>query len=157
MTSRSIIALWLACCGLLATSQPACAAEASGAAPSSSAASDLRAGRAFVAVLIDGTDKRLLASEAYADWHAYYTQFAEHGHGQTPVYTLSPERGRALFARLSRTTGNASLFVNACGQALLHDGLVLEPQVYDIGRAFAEGAAITPQAKAYGLTPLSLR
>ncbi len=118
---------------------------------------DLKAGQAFVAVLIDQQNKTLLAAEAYADWHAYFTQFRDRIQGRFKVYTLSPARGRPLLRHLGKSVVNATLFVNASGHALLHQGLVLEPQVYVLGTAFIETGALTPDAASYGLVEIDLK
>ena len=118
---------------------------------------DLKAGHAFVAVLIDQKNKTLLASEAYADWHAYFTQFRDRIQGRYKVHTLSPARGRTLLRHLGKTLVNATLFVNTSGHALVHKGLVLEPQVYVLGTAFIETGALTPEAASYGLVEIEVR
>ena len=118
---------------------------------------NLRAGQAFVAVLIDQQNKTLLASEAYADWHAYFTQFRDRIQGRYKVHTLSPARGRTLLRHLGKTLVNATLFVNTSGHALVHKGLVLEPQVYVLGTAFIETGALTPEAASYGLVEIDVR
>lgn len=118
---------------------------------------DLKAGHAFVAVLIDQKNKTLLASEAYADWHAYFTQFRDRIQGRFKVHTLSPARGRTLLRHLGKTLVNATLFVNTSGHALVHKGLVLEPQVYVLGTAFIETGALTPEATSYGLVEIDVR
>ncbi len=139
---------------LLAGIGQACASDPGTKA---SPAADLRAGRPFVLVVIDQSDKALLASEAYGDWHGYYQQFASSGHGAVPVYTLSPKLARASVPALGAGAGNATAFVDASGRALVHDGLVLEPQVYVIGRAFAEKGEVAPRAEDYGLHLKALR
>lgn len=118
---------------------------------------DLKAGHAFVAVLIDQKNKTLLASEAYADWHAYFTQFRDRIQGRYKVHTLSPARGKTLLRHLGKTLVNATLFVNTSGHALVHKGLVLEPQVYVLGTAFIETGALTPEAASYGLVEIEVR
>lgn len=150
-------AAWLAVLAWLLLTWLAVPARAEGGAVAADLAAEVRAGRAFVAVLIDSDDRRLRASEAYADWQAYLQPFVREGRGALPVFTLKPRQARQQLKALSRRQGNGTLFVNAQGQALLHDGLVLEPQVYLIGRAFAEGGAATPEAASYGLKPLALK
>lgn len=118
---------------------------------------DLKAGHAFVAVLIDQKNKTLLASEAYADWHAYFTQFRDRIQGRFKVHTLSPARGITLLRHLGKTLVNTTLFVNTSGHALVHKGLVLEPQVYVLGTAFIETGAVTPEAATYGLVEIDVR
>ena len=139
---------------LLASVVQACA---SGAETTGSPAGDLRAGRPFVLVVIDQADKALQASEAYGDWHGYYERFVASGHGGVPVYTLSPERAQAVVPGLGASAGSATVFVDASGRGLVHDGLVLEPQVYVIGRAFAERGEVAAQARDYGLHLKTLR
>ena len=58
---------------------------------------------------------------------------------------------------LGKTLVNATLFVNTSGHALVHKGLVLEPQVYVLGTAFIETGALTPEAASYGLVEIEVR
>lgn len=120
-------------------------------------ATELRAGRPFVLVVIDDADKALVASEAYGDWHAGYERFVASGHGALPVYTLAPRLARASLPALGASAANATVFVDAAGRGLMHEGLVLEPRVYVIGRAFAETGEVAPQAQDYGLRPTALK
>lgn len=146
----ALMLAWMLACmpGLVAASG---ASGASGDATPADAAADLRAGRAFVAVVIDQRDPRLLASEAYADWHAYFRRFAASGRGALPVYKLSPKRALLQLPALGKRVRNATVFVDVRGRGLLHEGLVLEPQVYAIGRAFAETGEVAAEARNAGL------
>ncbi len=126
-------------------------ARASGAAVPTDAPADLQAGRPFVAVVVDQRDRRLVASEAYADWQAYHRRFVASVRGSLPVYTLAPARARQQLPALGKQVRNATVFVDALGRGLVHEGLVLEPLVYEIGRAFAHTGEIAPQARDAGL------
>jgi hypothetical protein len=151
-TALLVCLLW-ACAPLQATTGSATPAGAAGPITT-----DLQRGHAFVAVLIDQSSPRLLASEAYGDWHSYYQQFSRRAQAQQlAVHTVEPAAGRAQLPALPRDTVNATLFVDASGRALLHRGLVLEPQVYVLGRAFIAGQALNDEMRAYGLLPLTLK
>jgi hypothetical protein len=151
------VLLWLGL-GLLCALAPALAARRQAAVPAEQAiARDLRSRTAFVAVLIDRRDSSLLRSEAYADWYSYYTAFVEREKGRHPVYTLAPQRAGALFRRLGRKFGNATFFVDRKGAFLVHDGLVLEPRVYEIGAGFMEQGSVEPEAARYGLIRLEVK
>lgn len=162
MTSllRRLFVVLLLCLGS-ACAPLAPAGGAAAQAPPAAAtgiAADLHRGRAFVAVLVDQTNQRLLASEAYGDWHSYYQQFSRRALGQQlTVHTVSPDEGRAQLPALPRDTVNATVFVDAAGRALLHRGLVLEPQVYELGRAFLAGTPPNHEMRSYGLLPLTLK
>ncbi len=114
-------------------------------------AADLRAGRPFVVVVVDQGDQRLVGSEAYADWQSYHRRFVASARGTLPVYTLAPARARLLLPALGRQIRRATVFVDAQGRGLVHDGLVLEPVVYAIGRDFAQTGVIAPRARDAGL------
>lgn len=129
----------------------------SSAASAPDLAAALNAHQPFVAVLVDRADAKLAATEAYADWYGCYQQFVKQGRGDLPVHVLTPARARAHLPALRDNNGPATLFVNAEGQALVHQGLVLEPQVYVMGRAFAEGGRPPERMADYGLTAVRLR
>lgn len=121
---------------------------------------DLLARRAFVLVVIDGSDRRLTGSEAYGDWQAYLQSFVARRRGELPVHQVSPEQARKLLPSWPSSLHNATLFVSVPSpqpKGLLHRGLVLEPQVYLIGKAFAEGGAESKQATSFGLEPFDLK
>ncbi|MDM0114744.1 hypothetical protein QTI66_21505 [Variovorax sp. J22R133] len=119
---------------------------AAGASPEA----DLRAHRAFVLVVIDEADGKLKSSEAYGDWQSYLQSFAKR-RGDLPVHQVSPERARKLLPAWPRDLRNATLFANPQRRGLLHRGLVLEPQVYLLGKAFAEGGPVPADATRFGL------
>ena len=146
-----LLLLWLAVACAFA---PAARAHPRPVAVERQIANDLASKKAFVAVLIDSDDRRLLKSEAYADWHAYFTAFAEREKESFPVHVLSPRRAGVLSRRLPAKLRNATLFADGRGTFLVHDGLVLEPRVYAIGTAFLKHGAIDPQAPRYGLVTL---
>ena len=149
---------WAALACFFAPLTAAAAAPPNGAAAAEAGIRhDLKAGRAFVAVLIEQKSKKLLASEAYADWQAYFAPFQQGAQGRFHVHTLPPARGRALLRHLGKRTGNATVFVNARGRALLHPGLVLEPQVYELGTAFIERGEVAPEAASYGMVEISVK
>ncbi len=151
--------MWLACGLALAfAGAPAAAAPGAGLAADVSApvAADpplqLPTAQPFVLVVADNS-ARLKRSEAYGDWQAYLTSFIERRRGDLPVHQVGPEKARMLLPNWPRGLRNGTLFVNAQGKGLLHRGLVLEPKVYEIGKAFAERGPTAPEAARYGLAP----
>jgi hypothetical protein len=179
--SRSALSFWatllrlVLLCGLFAGLLPwtlaACAAASSpgvdqGSQPQTIASAvttpeaDLLARRAFVLVVIDGADRRLKGSEAYGDWQAYLQSFVARRRGELPVHQVSPEQARKLLPSWPSGLRNATLFVSVPSpqpRGLLHRGLVLEPQVYLIGKSFAEGGEESKQAASFGLEPFDLK
>jgi hypothetical protein len=141
----------MACCLALAFA----AGLASASAPCGAEA-DMQAAHAFVLVVIDKGD-RIKRSEAYGDWKSYLQSFIERRRGELPVHQVTPEQARLLLANWPRGLRSATLFANPQGKGLLHRGLVLEPKVYQIGKAFAERDAMTPEAASFGLEPFNLQ
>lgn len=111
----------------------------------------LRSGRPFVLVVSDGRDRRLQRSEAYGDWQAYLQSFVERRRGDLTVHHASPEQAQRLLAKWPPDLRNATLFAHPNGTGLLHRGLVLEPEVYTIGKTFAEEGVSSGRAADHGL------
>ena len=111
---------------------------------------DMQAARAFVLVVV-GADDHLKRSEAYGDWQSHLQSFIARRRGGLPVHQVTPARARMLLPTWPREVRNATLFAHPQGRGLLHRGLVLEPQVYLIGKAFAEGGLLAPEAASFGL------
>lgn len=140
------LALALAC-GLASAAavKPACGPEA-----------DLRAARPFVLVVAASGDG-LKRSEAYGDWQWYLQSFIERRRGGLAVHQVTAARARKLLKNWPDGLQHATLFANRRGKGLLHRGLVLEPEVYRIGKAFAEDGAPAPEAASFGLEPFELK
>lgn len=116
---------------------------------------DMRADRAFVLVVVDNADRKLKSSEAYGDWQSYLQSFIKRGRGELPVHEVTPEQVRKVLTKWPRGLRNGTLFATPKGHGLLHRGLVLEPQIYLIGKAWAEGGSAAPEAASYGLEPFT--
>jgi len=135
---------------------------AAGLAPAAAATTacgpeaDLRAARPFVLVVAAGGDG-LKRSEAYGDWQSYLQSFIEQRRGDLAVHQVTAARARKLLRNWPSGLQNATLFANPQGKGLLHRGLVLEPEVYRIGKAFAEGGPPAPEAASFGLHPFVLK
>lgn len=148
---RRLAAAWLLLLGAVCACAAAPDARRQAMAADRGIARSLASREAFVAVLVDRDDRRLLRSEAYGDWASYFEAFVARERGAFAVYVLPPRRAVALSRRLGRKLGNATCFVDARGAALVHDGLVLEPRVYEIGAGFLRRGVVDPQARSYGL------
>lgn len=145
--------LWLAAALLAGLGVSLASAPASPSGTAARAAADMRAGRAFVLVVVDAGDRRLAASEAYGDAHAYLRSFVERSRGEPPVHQLTPAAVRTLLPKWPRSLRNATLFAQPQGRGLLHRGLVLEPAVYAIGKDFIERDTLAAEAGSHGLEP----
>jgi uncharacterized protein (DUF1501 family) len=131
-------------------------APAAAAAPACGPEADLRAARPFVLVVAAGGEG-LKRSEAYGDWQWYLQSFIERRRGGLAVHQVTAARARKLLKNWPAGLQNATLFANPRGKGLLHRGLVLEPEVYQIGKAFAEDGPPAPEAASFGLEPFELK
>ena len=119
--------------------------------------SALALGQTFVAVVVDDHNPALTGSEAYADWKAYFLDFEAKCAGRLAIHKMSPARAKRVQALDLAGERNATLFVRGDGHALIHRGLVLEPQIYDDGLEFLRSGRPSPEAAAYGLIEMDLK
>jgi hypothetical protein len=88
------------------------------------------------------------SSEAYADWIAYRDNFIEHESTGVVKLTLADYNAQVAEPRLANPF--AALFIRD-SFALLHDGMVLEPQIYSLGAKYLRQGLVDPNASEYGL------
>jgi hypothetical protein len=98
-----------------------------------------------------------VAGEAAEDEAEYFRRFVERAHGRIDVHRLSPAAAAAAWPGWPLALQRATVFVDAGGRALLYRGRIVEPEVYEQGRHFAETGTATDEAAAWGLAPFDLR
>lgn len=100
----------------------------------------LAAGRPVVLALSSKLPSPDAEGEAYADWAAYLNDFAA-AHGNYAVVAMERVEAEQLLAAPPLENGYATIFIRSGGAALIYDGPILEPFVYDAAVAFLNAPA----------------
>lgn len=124
--------------------------------PGSSLAAALDAGKPFVLVVSPAKpDAATLESEAYGDWASGLAAFQERTPAGIAVVTTSAEDYAREISSPAVKDGAATLFVNG-GRALIHQGWLLDPFLYDCGANFLRKLPTCPEAPAYGMPEVNV-
>jgi hypothetical protein len=125
--------------------------------PGSGLATALDAGKPFVLVVSPAKpDAATLESEAYGDWASGLAAFQTRAPDGITVVTASAEDYAREIAKPAVEDGFATLFVNGGGRALIHQGLLLDPFLYDCGANFLRKLPSCPEAPAYGMPEMGV-
>jgi hypothetical protein len=146
--------LWLLLVSTLLLAGPGRAAEIATASPAELIA-ELDRGNPIVIVVWNETAPKS-TDESYGDWADTLNNFAARADGRVKIIKMA-----ALAYRLAvvapRISGQfATLFVRNLQNTLLYQGMILEPQVYQLGQNYILAQTESPAATKYGLTPTAI-
>jgi hypothetical protein len=146
---------WFAFVLALSLGGRAQAADIAAAAPHQLVAA-LRTGKPIVLVIASPAPAKP-TDEAYGDWADALNDFAAHADPSVRIIKVTP-RAYHLAITAPRISGQfGTLFIRDLNHALLHRGMILEPQVYSLGQDFILQQTEQPSAKTYGLTSTTVR
>jgi hypothetical protein len=146
---------WFAFVLALSLGGRAQAADIAAAAPHQLVAA-LRTGKPIILVIASPTPARP-TDEAYGDWADVLNDFAAHADPGVRIIKVTP-RAYHLAITAPRISGQfGTLFVRDLNHALLHRGMIVEPQVYRLGQDFILQQTEPSSAKTYGLSPTTIR
>lgn len=157
-TSLWTISLLLPAALMLSTLSAPAPVAATAVTKSRSLASVLRRGQPVVLVVSPTRpDQATLQSESYGDWAAGLEAFqAKHPPGIS-VVTVSSVEYRRLIIVPRLPTGFGTLFVNGKGRALVHQGRLVDPFLYNCGSNYLLGAPTCKEVPSYGMPEITLR
>jgi hypothetical protein len=89
--------------------------------------------------------------ESYADWADGLNDFAIHSGPKVKIFKLTPLRFAQLLLQPTVKGNFATLFMRDLGHALVYDGMVVEPKIYEIGLAYLKHIPDEKGESAYGL------
>jgi hypothetical protein len=116
----------------------------------------LAAGQPVVLALAKELPSGDSGDETDADWAFYLNEFAA-GHRSYEIVAMSAAEARELLAELPPLEEfYATIFARSAKSAVIYDGAVLEPWVYDAGAAYLD-APQDGQFDAEMFTPFDLR
>ena len=93
--------------------------------------------------------------ETYGDWADALNNF--HSSAQVKVITLTSREYRIAIAGPRLSGQFATLFIRDLDHALLYRGMILEPQVYQLGQSYMLEQSEPSPSSAYGLRPTTIR
>ena len=116
----------------------------------------LRTGKPIILVIANPAPAKP-TDEAYGDWADALNDFAAHVDPSVRIISVTA-RAYHLAIATPRISGQfGTLFVRDLNHALLHRGMIVEPQVYRLGQDFILQQTEQPSAKTYGLTSTTVR
>ena len=114
-------------------------------------AAAFQANRPVVLIVAPAAGRALRELEAYADWVAYRDGFLHKAPHSLQVLQLSPAEYRAELNQPRLQHDFATLFIRNGVSALVYQGMILEPQVYQFGMQYLQGGQVSHDAASYGL------
>lgn len=117
----------------------------------------LRDDKPFLLIVAPVGGGKAVGSDAYADWVAYRDEFLHAGANELRVVTLSPLQYRASISQPDLADDFTTLFIRRGREALVHNGMVLEPRIYILGSEFLSSGTLPPDAAAYDLQARDFR
>ena len=146
---------WFAFVLALSLGGRAQAADIAAAAPHQLVAA-LRTGKPIILVIASPAPASPTA-EAYGAWADVLNGFAAHADPAVRIIKVTP-RAYHLAITAPRISGQfGTLFVRDLNHALLHRGMIVEPQVYRLGQDFILQQTEPSPAKTYGLSLTAVR
>lgn len=125
--------------------------------PGSGLAAALNSKKPFVLVVSPAKpDAATLESEAYGDWASGLAAFQTRAPQGITVVTATAEEYAREIGSPAVTDGIATLFVNGQGRALIHQGWLLDPFLYDCGANFLRKLPTCAEALAYGMPEVAI-
>jgi hypothetical protein len=146
---------WFAFVLALSLGGRAQAADIAAAAPHQLVAA-LRTGKPVVLVIANPAPAKP-TDEAYGDWTGALNDFAAHADPSVRIIRVTARAYHLAIATPWISGQFGTLFVRDLNHALLHRGMILEPQVYRLGQDFILQQTEQPSAKTYGLSPTTVR
>jgi hypothetical protein len=107
-----------------------------------------RGGKSVVLVIAP-SGKQQSDDESYGDWADGLNDFATHVGADVKILKLTPLKFRQLLQQPKLKEGFATLFMRDSDHALVYDGMVTEPKVYEIGLAYLKHQPYEKSASAY--------
>jgi hypothetical protein len=113
----------------------------------------LKTGRSMVVVVQPRA--RDESREAYADWAEYLNDFAAQDKS-VRIIKLTPWRYSELVTAPKLSRPYNTLFLRDAGHALLYRGMILEPEIYRIGKAYMTAKPADQSVHREGLEEVKL-
>jgi hypothetical protein len=117
----------------------------------------LHDGKKVVLVVSPTGRKQNDADESYADWADGLNDFAAHAGADIKILKVTPLRLTQLMLQPKVKGDFATLFIRDPEHALVYDGMVVEPKVYEIGLAYLKHHPDEKAESAYGLQEKTVR
>ena len=76
---------------------------------------------------------------------------------RVPMVRASRAAYRQEIAAPAIQSAFVALFLRGDRTALLYDGMILEPQIHDLGFSFLDGTPLSAGGPSYGLVPVRVR
>jgi hypothetical protein len=148
----------LGCCALAWALLSFMAAVQAASTPRAVLVGALRDGTPLV-VVVAATKKADDSNEAYGDWADLLNEFAAHAPPNVKIVRLGPRDFAMDFAKPHVSGSFSTLFIRDAAHALLYDGMIVEANVYVLGRAYLSSPVDLAKAATWGLheTVVALR
>lgn len=114
-------------------------------------------GKTVVLVVAPAPAKDTDSDETYGDWADGLNRFAAHAGSNVRILKLTLAKLSLLTEEPAVKGPYATLFLRNSERALVYDGIVSEPRVYEIGLAYLKGHLEEKSASTYGLQEESVR
>lgn len=115
------------------------------------------AGQPFVLVVTGDSQKAADTNEAYADWAEYLNAFRVQTDPRIKIVKVTALQYPELIVEPKPKDKYATLFVRDAEHVLLYDGMILEPQVYQLGLAYLKDHSDGKASSSNGLRKVSIR
>jgi hypothetical protein len=115
------------------------------------------AGQPFILVITGGKPKPADDNETYADWAEYLNAFRAQTDSRIKIVKVTALQYPELIIEPKPKDKYATLFVRDSEHGLLYDGMILEPQVYQLGLAYLQDHPDGKANLANGLKDVSVR
>jgi hypothetical protein len=146
---------WFAFVLVLSLGGRAQAADIAAATPHQLVAA-LRTGMPVILVIASPAPARP-TDEAYGDWADALNDFAAHADPSVRIIRVTARAYHLAIATPWISGQFGTLFIRDLNHALLHRGMIVEPQVYRLGQDFILQQTEPSSAKTYGLSPTTIR
>jgi hypothetical protein len=148
---------WLLALAMLLLGCMASPAPSTAGGTSTSLAAALKGGKPFILVVSPANPPQaVLESEAYGDWAAALAAFQTRLPDGLTLVTASPADYQRAVRSPAIEDGFATLFVGGRGRALIHQGRILDPFLYDCGANYLRSLPTCPEAPAYGMPEVAV-
>lgn len=133
------------------------AMHADAAPTKTSLAAALTTGRPFVLVVAPPANADLAQSEAFDDWKAQLRAFEQRKPPGIEIVMVNRARYAKSFARPVMVQDFGTVFVRDRRRALVHQGKILDPFLYDCGTNYLRRRPSCPEAANYGMPEVTVR